>query len=601
MLKKPLVMAICISSIVTGLSTATLFTLQLSGAVDIFATMAHIEFRNYDNTLLYKNDIPIGTYASYEGDTPTKESTDLYDYTFTTWDKPQNNVIKDTVFYAQYQNHPREFKVTFQNYNFNTLYVTYVARGETAYFIGAKPTRESDERCIYTFSGWDKPLTNIQEETTFIAQYDETPVEYRVDFRNYQGDLLYTDYVVYGQAAEYRGLTPTKEGTTSYDYVFDGWSDSIDFITEDKEVVARFKQVPVSIVCKFVNYNQTELYVDFVSFGGTADYKGPAPYREPDENYVYTFAGWDKELTNIVEETTFTATYTSEERKFVVKFYNYDDELLYTSTVRYGHEAFYNGVTPTRPMDEKYIYTFTNEWDRDLSFVTQDIVTYVVYQKTLREFTCTFLNFDGELLATEQVQYGKTAVYHGATPIKDIDVTTAYRFIGWDKDLTNITEDTVFVAQFEEYDTGGGGAGPIVQVDFRNYDGSILDYDFVRADEEATYDEEVSYLVRPDSENFHNCVFVGWSGPLTGLEKNTTVYALYQCNEGYIVQYRDVNGNLLYEEAVPENYTTSYKGDNEYYTENNSYFGGWRADDDTLWSPSLEVKKPYVFRPVYLL
>ena len=600
MLKKSLVTTICALSVVAGLSTATVFTLQLSGAINIFSDKAHIEFRNYDNTLLYKTDIPVGTYAVYEGAQPTKQSTEMYDYTFTTWDKPLNNIVKDTVFYAQFQNHPKEFKVTFQNYNFSVLYVTNVARGETAHFIGAAPTRKNDEKNSYTFAGWDKPTTNIQEDTVFTAQYDETPVDYQVTFKNYDGTLLYTTYVAYGESAQYKGIEPKKEGTNKIDYVFTGWSDSIEFITEDTEVYAEFKQVPVTFEVTFVNYNQTLLYKDYVAYGGKAEYFGNPPAREPDDNWVYIFNGWDKDLTNIVEDRIITAQYRKEERVYTVKFYNYDDELLYTQSVKYGHSAFYNGITPTRPMDDKYVYTFTNEWDRDLSFITEDTITYVEYQKTLREFRCIFLNYDGTPLCNPiSVQYGKTAVYPGKTPVKDIDMSTSWRFIGWDKDTKNITSDTTFIAQFEKYSEQGGGGGSAIAVKFMNYGNEAIDFDVINIGEVAEYLEDEELLERPDSTYFNNCHFEGWSCSLEGLEKNTIIFPLYTCDEGVIIQYRNYKGKLIYEEAVSKGGITSYKGEQSAIQFAGMQFIGWQDQVGNYFTNSFQVYEPHVFIATY--
>ena len=57
--------------------------------------------------------------------------------------------------------------------------------------------------------------------------------------------------------------------------------------------------------------------------------------------------------------------------------------------------------------------------------------------------TVTFVDEDGDVLETKQIIKGSNASTY-VEPTKD-----AFLFIGWDKDLNNIYEDTTFVSQYE--------------------------------------------------------------------------------------------------------------------------------------------------------
>ena len=63
------------------------------------------------------------------------------------------------------------YHVTFVNYDESVLYEYDVLEGSEATYSGEDPTKEEDDEFTYEFDGWDKDLTNIQSDTTFVAQF----------------------------------------------------------------------------------------------------------------------------------------------------------------------------------------------------------------------------------------------------------------------------------------------------------------------------------------------------------------------------------------------------------------------------------------------
>ena len=63
------------------------------------------------------------------------------------------------------------YHVIFVNDDETKLYEADVLEGTEAVYGGKTPTKEADEEFTYEFDGWDKELTNIQSDTTFVAQF----------------------------------------------------------------------------------------------------------------------------------------------------------------------------------------------------------------------------------------------------------------------------------------------------------------------------------------------------------------------------------------------------------------------------------------------
>ena len=66
---------------------------------------------------------------------------------------------------------------------------------------------------------------------------------------------------------------------------------------------------PEYVKATFVDYDGSVLYEDIVEYGGTPSFGVKNPSRINDSENSYAFAGWDKDLGPITENTTYTAVY----------------------------------------------------------------------------------------------------------------------------------------------------------------------------------------------------------------------------------------------------------------------------------------------------
>ena len=289
----------------------TIFTAQYR------SKMYNVTFKNYDGSTLFATQVERGHDAIYEGATPVRDDNPNLEWTFTGWDKPLTNIIKDTAFIAQFYA-PNSIQCIFKNYDGTILSTQYVGNGDTVVYEGETPTRpdENDEGTItkYDFIGWDKSLKNIDSDTTFIAQFGPN-IYYEVSFVNYDGELLYKTHVFQGGQAIYEGETPTKpqnvEGNTITDYTFTGWDSSLICISSPTILTAQYSSNSyIGYKVTFLDSDMTELYSYYCKENNNAVY----PYEELftyDSSTVYIFKSWDKSLNNITAKTTFIAQYLS--------------------------------------------------------------------------------------------------------------------------------------------------------------------------------------------------------------------------------------------------------------------------------------------------
>ena len=164
-------------------------------------------------------------------------------------------------------------------------------------------------------------------------------------------------------------------------------------------------------------------------------------------------------------------------------------------------------------------------------------VVKVYYDRELK--TVTFKNYDGVTLETKTVKYEGNVEYTGGTPEKDKAGYTC-TFIGWNRDLENITEDTEIIAEYSEEVI-------VYTIEYKQV--SIEGVEFERENPTTyTVETEDFTLCNPTAAGF---TFVGWR-----LEGQNNVEEEVTIQKGSI-------GNRVYETVWQANNDTPYRV--EYY------------------------------------
>lgn len=198
---------------------------------------------------------------------------------------------------------------------------------------------------------------------------------------------------------------------------------------------------------------RTTLQKSIVDVGKKASYKGPEPTKAESVSHVYTFIGWDKEITAVKDsdQMYFAKFDATEKTKYNVTFLDDDQKTVLLQTICYeGQMPSYTGKIPEKET-ESTIYTFAG-WNKNFSLLTQDTTYIAKYTATAKkQYSATFYNDSGVVLQLEKKFYqGEKPKYEGATPTKERDQFHTYKFKSWNPEIKGIEADTKYYATYEE-------------------------------------------------------------------------------------------------------------------------------------------------------
>ena len=471
-----------------------------------------VRFYSYDGLEILKEEwVEVGRDA-----TPPKPP-ERRGYEFIGWNEEYTNVTADVNAVAKYERN--EFTVIFRDDDQETaLKVESVKKGGDA---TPPEVKDKEDR---KFVGWDREFSNVTEDIVVTAQYEINV--YDVTFVDWNGNVLITDNVRHGDSA-----TPPEENPKREGYTFTGWSENFSQVTKNMTVTAQYKIN--TYVVTFVDWDGSLIDVKTVEHGATA----LAPIQP--SRTGWTFVKWDKDLTNVTQAMTVTAQY--ERNKYVVKFVDWDGTMLKNYDVEYEASA----SAPENPSKEGY--TFIG-WDRDFSYVTQNMTVTAQYK--INTYVVTFVDWDGSLIDEKTVEHGSTA-QAPSEPLR-----TGWTFVGWDKDLTNVTQAMTVTAQYEIN---------VYDVTFVDWNGAVL------KTEDVEYGGSTTAPEKPTREGY---TFTGWDKEFSYVTDNIVVTAQYTINV-YNVTFNSNGGSAVASQKVE--YGSKVKEVTE-PTKVGYTFNGWFTD-----------------------
>lgn len=178
-----------------------------------------------------------------------------------------------------------------------------------------------------------------------------------------------------------KGATPSFKGSTdkpmseTHIYEFKGWSPAISYVTAAVTYTAQYNEYEKVCVTWIVDGKST---VEYYSKGEMPYFKGETD-KEADDDYAYTFKGWDKTIVTAEENITYTAVYDK-----TAKY-----EVTWVIDGVETKEIYFEGTKPSykgtvkKADDDEYTYKFTG-WDKEIVAVTEDVVYTAQFEKTAK-------------------------------------------------------------------------------------------------------------------------------------------------------------------------------------------------------------------------
>ena len=340
---------------------------------------------------------------------------------------------------------------------------------------GESATAPDDpEKIGHYFINWDQKFDNIQSDLEINAIFQANV--YQVTFYDEYGKILNSQFIDYGTSA----IAP--EMSDGVNKIFKGWNQDFSFVTADMDIKPVYQYT--SKIEFYDGEDKLDLGMEKYVSGEYA--KLPTYQKEGHE-----FIGWflsdisltpyfeidDSFYTDLKLYARWVKTEPGEELVLPSSTYKFNNinKVKHSSGDYYVYQAALPAGAPSGATNydwstsDETIAT-VSQWSsisihsagycvltavlKSDSTVTINCIinvstegVRVATEEEANEFvlhTVTFKGKDGETIGTAKCGNNGTVIY--PTPIK----YEGYKFVGWDKENYNITEDTEITALYEE-------------------------------------------------------------------------------------------------------------------------------------------------------
>lgn len=169
-------------------------------------------------------------------------------------------------------------------------------------------------------------------------------------------------------------------------------------------------------------------------------------------------------------------------------------------------------------------------------------------------YTITWKNDDGSTIKTDEILWGNLPEYTEAVPTKEKTLEVTYTFSGWTPDITEVTEDQVYTAVYQE-------SINTYSVTWKNEDGTVLEIDNdLVIGTMPSFDGAVPTKAETAEFSYD---FKGWNQEVTAVTQDQEYIAMFTENKKtYTITWTDPDGVILeIDENVSYGTIPTYNGE----------------------------------------
>jgi hypothetical protein len=120
--------------------------------------------------------------------------------------------------------------------------VVRTTSGDTAFVLSQQPEISFTEKDIVV----SNKETSITIPKTEFIEFLFTPNQYEINFYDWDGTLLQSSMVNYGEWPTYYNSDPWREADAQYTYTFTGWNPQLDWVTSNQSYYAQYEATAIT-------------------------------------------------------------------------------------------------------------------------------------------------------------------------------------------------------------------------------------------------------------------------------------------------------------------------------------------------------------------
>lgn len=346
---------------------------------------------------------------------------------------------------------------------------------------------------------------------TYISYGTGMKTRYTIDFNPNGGRFIDGETSTKRLTVE-EYVTPELENPVRDGYIFAGWDQTVMPAQSNKTYTAVWK-----------SNNPQKYNITFDANGGTFEDGSSTKTQTVEEGNKptepkaptrdgYTFVGWDSEISLVTGNKTYKAVWEKVLEKYNITFdanggkFNDNKETKVIVTTE-GQKP----QVPENPTRDGYIFI---GWDKEIAEANANTTYTAVWEKEKATYQITFDADGGTFEDGKDKQVVDTL--EGNVPEEPKAPTKkGYKFVGWDKEITEAKENTTYKATWEKVKT--------YEITF-DADGGV----FENGKDKTTINVEENTLPTITDPTKKGYIFQGWDKEITEAVENTTYKAIWK-------------------------------------------------------------------------